>query len=374
MKIFEGKSPNERNKIIAAGVLGLMAFVALFFAFGRGMLSGGTTSAKVTASATPKTAASPGNRNSGDFQMPTESQQNFDYGTTEVVYDPSLAGAPDPGRNIFAFYEPPPPCPTCPTPTPKPVYVPTPTPTPTPPYQVTAWNPQSVYAGSRQFRLEIAGIGFTPDAKIYFSQSMLATTFVSDQRIVADVPANMISGEGDRQIIIQSLDGTKYSLPVMLRVQPQPKPQFQYIGAKLTARANNDTAYFMEEGRQTPTAARLNDIVGGRFRLVSISSQETIFQDVNLGFKHPVALYRPAPGTSTSAPAGRGFPNREVYVPYNPNSNTNVPMSIPGIPDNIPRYAPPGSNPANTDQRQQRDRRRTRDDDDDDDDDGDGKP
>lgn len=371
MKLFEGKSPNERNKIIAAGVLGGMAFLALFFAFGRPLLfGGGTTSAKVTASPTPKTSASPGGK-AGDFVMPTESQQNFDYGTTEVAYDPSLAYAPDPGRNIFAFYEPPPPCPTCPTPV-KPIKTPpTPTPTPTPPYQVTAMNPQSVYAGSRQFRLEIMGIGFTPDAKIYFSQSMLPTTFVSDQRIVADVPANMISGEGDRQIIVQSLDGTKYSLPQMLRVQAPPRPAFQYIGAKLTARGNNDTAYFQEEGRPTPTSARLNDIVGGRFRLVSISSQETMFEDVNLGFKHRIALYRPAPGTAATGPQpGRGFPNRDVYVPYNPNNN-GIPMTIPGIPDNIPRYVPPGTNPpSNTDPRRDRNKQR----DEDDDDDGDGKP
>ena len=61
MKLFEGKSPNERNKIIAAGVLGLMAFIALFFAFGRGLFASGTSvKATVTASPTPKTSASPG--------------------------------------------------------------------------------------------------------------------------------------------------------------------------------------------------------------------------------------------------------------------------------------------------------------------------
>jgi hypothetical protein len=366
MKLFEGKTPNERNKIIAAGVLGLMAFIALFFAFGRGMFaSSGSTTVKGSVSPTPKTSASP----TGDIAMPTVEQQNFDYGTTEVVYDPGSAYAPDPGRNIFAFYEPPPPCPTCPTPTPKPTEAPTPKPTPKPPYEVTAWNPQGVYAGSRQFRLEIMGAGFTPDAKIYFSQQMLPTTFVSDQRLVADVPANMISGEGDRQIIIQSVDGTKYSLPVMMRVQAPPRPNFKYIGAKLTARSNNDTAYFQEEGKPTPTSARLTDVVGGRFRLISISAEQTIFEDVNLGFKHPLKLDRTSSGSaSTSAPAGRGFPNRDVYVPFNQNNN-GVPMTIPGIPDNIPRMVQPGTNPTNPNDRRRDQQKRDEDEDDDD-----GKP
>ena len=122
----------------------------------------------------------------------------------------------------------------------------------------------------------------------------------------------------------------------------------------------------MEQGRQTPMSARLSDVVGGRFRLMSISAEETVFEDVSLGFRHRVPLWRPAPGTASTS--GPSRPGSETYVPYNPGSNFQVQpgQSIPGIPDNIPRYVPPAAaNRQPTDKKDQKD---------DDDDDGDGKP
>jgi len=362
MNPFAGKSQTERNKIIAALVLGVLALGSLFFAFGGSIFS---KSPKVTVSVSPTPSPSatvpidPVQKN-----VPTQTEQNFVYETTPVVYNGVVSG-PDPGRNIFAFYEPPPPCGPPTNPCPPPIIKP-PTPAPPPPtpeINITAFSPTSVYAGSRGFRLEVTGERMQPDAKIYFSQSELATTFVNSQRMTADVPANFIAGEGPRQIIIQTPDGKKYSQSMTLNVQAPPKPGFQYIGMIARKRSNNDTAYFMDQGRQTPLSARLNDVVGGRFRLVSISADETVFEDVSLGFKHKVPLYRPAPGTSTGAP-GRPPTAGENYVPYNPNPNFQVQpgQSIPGIPDNIPRYVPPNAN-KQTDKKDQ-----------DDDDDGDGKP
>jgi hypothetical protein len=366
MNPFAGKSPTERNKIIAAIVLGVLALSALFVAFGGTNMFSSGTQITVTASPTPKSAASvPTNPN--DFTIPTQAEQNLNY-MVPVVYSGAYSG-PDPGRNIFAFYEPPPPCrgADCPTPTPKPV-TPAPPP-PTPEIWIANVNPQSVYAGSRGFRLEISGERMLPDAKIYLSQTELRTTFVNEQRMVAEVPANFIASEGPRQIIIQTPDGKKYSQSATLNVQAPPKPAFQYIGMIARKRSNNDTAYFMEQGRQTPISARLTDVVGGRFRLISISAEETIFEDVNLGFKHRLDLYRPPPGTATSTlpPRRGGFQDNENYIPLGPNPNLQAPPSgsIPGIPDNIPRYIPPNANvnrPTPQPQKQ------------DEDDDGDGKP
>lgn len=327
--------------MIAAMVLGVLALVALFFAFGPSVFSGGTK-VVVTASPTPRPAASVPT-NPGDFSIPTAAEQSLNY-MIPVVYRGTYSG-PEPGRNIFAFYEPPPPCrENCPTPVPPPV---TPMPPPPTPDIIIAINPQSVYAGSRGFRLEVTGERMQPDARIYLSQTELRTTFVNEQKMVADVPADLIAGEGPRQIIVQTLDGKKHSNQVMLTVQAPPKPAFQYIGMIARKRSNNDTAYFMEQGRQTPISARLNDIVGGRFRLMSISAEETLFEDVNLGFKHKVQLHRPAPGTASSTgPSRPGVQGGESYVPYSPNTNYQVPpgQSIPGIPDNIPRYVPPNAN------------------------------
>jgi hypothetical protein len=115
--------------------------------------------------------------------------------------------------------------------------------------------------------------------------------------------------------------------------------------------ANNDTAYFTEQGKQTPTTARLNDVVAGRFRLISISAERAIFEDTGLGFKHTLAMQqatRGAPQFGDGQPVrGGGFPPGSGYIPnpsiMNPNVNANPPTRIPGIPDNIPRVNTPAN-------------------------------
>ena len=69
-----------------------------------------------------------------------------------------------------------------------------------------------------------------------------------------------------------------------------PRPNFQYIGMIARKRYNNDTAYFLENGKTAPFGARLNDVVSGRFRLIDISAGQAVFEDVSLGFKHRVPI------------------------------------------------------------------------------------
>jgi len=363
MKLFEGKSPTERNKIIAAAVLGVLCLAVLYYTFGRNLMGGTpTTTVKVSTTSKPAPKA-----NTDDFKLPTKDQRDFDYSTTAITYRPGN-DAPNPGRNIFAFYEPPPPTPYVPTPVPLEV-IKTQSPTPEPPILIAFVTPQSIYAGSKAFRLEVNGDKFTPDARIYFSQNELPTTFINAQKMVADVPASFIAGAGPRQIIVQTVDGKLYSNQILLNIQAPPEPQFTYIGMIARKRANNDTAYFLEPGKPAPFAHRLNDVVAGRFRLLSISETETVFEDVNLGFRHRRPLVQTGPGGSTQ-PSRPGFPNRgdSYSSPYNQGfpqnqPNMNVPQSIPGIPDNIPRYVPPnGARPTPVEKK----------DVDDDDEDGDG--
>ncbi len=320
--------------MIAAAVLGILAVAALAFAFGPRMFSGGAsaTSVTVTVSPSPGTAASPANPDR--FRMPTRADQDFGYATTPVNYRPGDFGTPDPRRNIFAFQEPPPCYPNCPTPYKEPPTPKPPTPTPTPHYLVGFVQPQTVYAGSRGFRLDVNGDRFEPDAKIYFQQTLLPTTFVGPQRLTAEIPANYIAGEGSRQIIVQSPDGTKYSNQVIFQVQPPPKPQVVFIGMVTRKYANNDTAYFMDQNRvnapgATPTAHRLNDVVGGRFRLISISAREAVLEDTQLGFRHPLPLQKPS--TSGGGLGPGGFPNRGF--PSSAPTNTMRPGSVPGFPN-----------------------------------------
>ena len=347
MNPFAGKSATERNKIIAAIVLGFVALTALYLAFGRNIFSGSTTNAGGV-TPTPKPSLSTSN-STKTSSIPSLDDQARIYSSTQIDYRPGIS-APEPGRNVFTFYEPPPPCDPakdplqCVKPTPvKPP--PTPSVTPTPPMRLYSVSPQTIYAGSASFRLEVSGDKFDPAAKIFVRGAAMPTQFVSAQKLVTNVPAAMISYAGSLDVIARTSDNKLYSEQTVITVQAPPTPKFKFIGAKLAARGNNDTGYFQEDGKPTPTAARLGDVVQDRFRLISISRNEAIFEDINLHFKHPVKLEVTGPGTSTTTQpnGGRGFPNGfnnnpNVYVPYpNPQNQDN----IPGIPNNIPRAQPP---------------------------------
>lgn len=345
MAAVDLQNPTERNKLIAAIILGVLALGALYFAFGRSLFSSSTATASSKSSPTPKPSVSPGK---DTFKLPSKDEQAFDQETTPIIYAPGSNPASDPGRNIFAFYEPPPPTPYSPTPVPTPKPATPPPPTLTPEILVTFVNPQTVYAGSKGFRLELNGDKFTPDAHIYWSQSEVPTTFVNGQKLVSDIPASLIAQEGPRQIIVQTTDGKKWSNQVMVTVQAPPKPIVQYIGMIGRKRYNNDTAYFIEPGKTVPFGSRLNDIVGGRFRLINISAAEVTFEDVNLGFKHKVQLTQATASTGNNntfdRPGNNGFPqNGGGVVPgfeqVNPNGQPTD--CIPGIPCNMPKYVPP---------------------------------
>src|ERR1043166_213738 len=289
MAFLEGKSKSEKNKIIAAGILGIVALLALYLAFGRSMFSSGTTSATVKVTTTPKpntaTAAKP------DAALPTTSEQEFVHQTPALPY-PGTVSAPEPGRNIFAFYEPPKPCTVnCPpSPIPTPTAVKSPTPLPPPPILIAGFSPTTIYAGDRPFRLDITGDKFTPDSHIYFNQIQVPTRFITAQHLVGEVATKLIANEGSGQIIVQTPDGKLYSNSVTMSIQTPPKPTMLYIGMIGRKRFNNDTAYFADNEKAPPYGARLNDVVGGRFRLINISPDEVVFQDVSLPFKWPVPI------------------------------------------------------------------------------------
>lgn len=340
MGLFDGKTPTERNKIIAAAVLGVVALVALYFAFGGSLFSSSksTATVKISPTPTPKSGISV-TVNRPEAALPTAGEQDFIYQTTAVSY-PGYVSAPDPGRNIFAFYEPPAPCrgENCPpSPVPTPTTPKPPTPLPTPPIFLASFSPQTVYAGARSFRLELNGDKFTPDSRIYFNQGELPTIFINQQRLAADIPAKYISAEGPRQIIVQTPDGKLYSNQLMMSVQAPPKPTVLYIGMIGRKRYNNDTAVLKNDEKAPEFSARLNDVINNRFRLIDIAPEQVTFEDVSLGFKHRVPITRGL--TAGSMPPGRGT---DLNVPGIPTFNPNLPQpgDIPGIPNNIRQMNP----------------------------------
>jgi hypothetical protein len=351
MALLAGKSPTERNKIIAASALGLVALVALYLAFGRSLFGGSTTSASPKASPTPTPRNTAAADRDNKFRLPTPEEQNLNI-ATPVMYSPQSMGAPDPGRNIFAFYEPPPPCPECPPPPVKPSPtppIPTPTPIPTPPIIMAGVNPTMVYAGQKAFKISLNGQFIPPDAKIYFNQRPLDSSRVTDgSNITAEVPASLIASPGQAQILVQTPDGTKYSNPQAMMIQAPPKPTVVYIGMIGRARFNNDTAYFTDQGKTAPFGARLNDVVNSRFRLVDMTPAEVILEDVSLGFRHKVAISKtPTTTTGPGQPPPNAFQNP---FPQQMEIAPGIPMQIgpggvpipinPGIPIQTPPQQP----------------------------------
>lgn len=352
MAVAQATNNTERNKMIIAIVLGAIALFALFYAFAGSFFSSSSTRVSVT-TATPSPTRTPTRNISPDnFQLPTADQQAFNYESTPITYSPRVFSAPDPGRNIFAFYEPPPPCtPGVNCPPEPPVVIKTPTPEPPPPVFVAYVTPQTVYEGTRTFKMDVYGDKFEPSTKIYINGIEFPTSFISPQRMSTDVPASLVAGPGSFSILVKTPDGRLYSNPVILRIDAKPLPQFKFIGMIGRQHANNDTAYVLEQGKQEPTTWRLNDVIGSRFRIVSISAENLVVEDTGLGFRHSIKLEQPVAGTpvvGTGAPAfpGRGgFPGGFIpgtgFVP--PNANLNPPTSIPGIPDNIPRINSPAN-------------------------------
>ncbi len=365
MSLFEGKSKEEKYKIIAAVVLGTLAVIAVGYNL-LGLFQGRKTPT-TTSSATPSPAR-PTNSNDSVARLPEQSEIDSIYSTIPVVYPLTPTGAPDAGRNIFAFYEPPPPTPWSPTPPTTPTIIPkTPPPTPEPPLKVYGFSPASVFAGTSGFDIQVSGAGFTPETRIFFNGTELPTKYYGPDRLSAQIPSNYIASSGQKQIFLRTPDGKLYSEPTFFNVEAAPRPTFQYVGIVAPKLGNNATAY-LQEGTATPLPKRLDDRVGvcagdsaGCFRLVSISRDRVIVQDVKLGFRYTVDIVKPSSSSqsTTTFNPRNDIRTREMNpLPnvVNPAVNPNNPDCPPGIPCNLPRYQPnQNANPQQRDQKQKKD-------------------
>lgn len=319
MALFEGKTPSERNKLIAAIALGAIALMSLGYMFFGGGGSGSSSNRSRTSNqnsnrSTPDTVLSQQNatRNVG----PSASAINDDPLTQMTPIDISWTqpAVPEAGRNIFAFPPPPPP-PSTPTPTP----VPQPSPTPTPPVLLASVSPTNVYARTGDFALEVRGDKFTPAARILVNGTELPTRFVSPQQLTASVPAGMISGEGPRQIAVRTPDGALYSNTAMLNVMAPPSPNYVYIGI-IGGPRYNDTAVLKDKNSKELLNVQRGDVVGGRFRVTSISEREVSLLDTSLRIKHTL----PFTG-DTGDSGGRGPQPRFTPPPRPPDTDDEEP-------------------------------------------------
>ena len=283
MQLFDPNNPNEKKKMIAAAVLGVAALLVLGYLF----FGGGSTKP-------PRPPGSPTPTPRGPNKPPPEDDNPSDY--QEIKYNGTMVGAPEADRNIFAYYVPPPP----------PVkQLPTPTPTPTPPLTVSNVSPASVFARTGDFSLQVVGDKFVPGVRIVIDGRAMTTRIISAQQVATTVTADMIANPGNRRIEVRTADGSLYSNIVNINVTAPPTPNFTYIGLIGKPRGN-DIAVLQDRNNKGLVNVQRGDLVGGRFRLTSISDKELKLIDINLKIPHTLTF------TPDTSPGGRPPVRRPV--------------------------------------------------------------
>jgi hypothetical protein len=276
MALVDLSKPGEKKKLIFAGVLGFGAILILYWAL-IGFDSRPTPQTKPTASASPQRATTTTTQRPPAAQV---SSQVLDVAKfAPIDYEPSSYSAPEAKRNIFAYYEPPA----------KPVVVPstpTPTPTPPPPVLLASVSPSNVYARTADFKLEAAGDKFTPAMRIFVDGRELPTAYKSPQQLSTTMPASMITAPGARQIIVRTPDNILFSNQLTVNVAAPPTPNYTYIGIIGTQNRVGDTALVQDRSNRNVVSALRGDVIGGRFRVTSISEKELVVVDTSLKIKH----------------------------------------------------------------------------------------
>jgi hypothetical protein len=279
MKFFDPNNPNEKKKMIAAGVLGLVAILILGYVF-LGGSSSKPPSNRVTTGPSPAPPRGPITTQPPD--PPSDEISNL----RPVVFTGTVASVTEGDRNIFAYYEPPPP------PTPRPVIVQTPTPTPTPPLMANGVTPSNVYARTPgDFSLQISGDKFTPAVHIIFDGRDLPTRFINAQQLFATVPASLILFPGPKSVMARTPDGKLYSNQLSLNVAPPPDPNqsFTYVGL-IGKRSFNDTAVLQNRSSKELMNVQRGEVIGNRFRIMSITDKEIQLIDTQLKIPHKLAF------------------------------------------------------------------------------------
>ena len=270
MQLFDPNNPNERKKMIAAAVLAVGAIIVLGYVF-----FGGSSKKPATNSTAAKTSPTP-TRVVKEQEAPVDDPSIF----RPIVFTGTAPSVSEANRNIFAYYEPPPPPVKVP-------YVPTPSPTPVPPVAISSLNPPTVYARTADFSLEITGDKFTPALRITVDGRELPTRFISSQQLFTTVPAALIANPGVRQVMARTGDGKLYSNSPTLNVTPPPLPNYNFVGIIGKPRGN-DTAVLQDKGNKELLNVQRGDVLGGRFRVNSISEREVVLVDTNLKIRHTV--------------------------------------------------------------------------------------
>ena len=280
MQLVDLNKPGEKKKLLAAAALGLGAIIVLWWAlFGFGSSTSRPT--RTTASATPTQRNTP-TTSRPQPQAPVAEVQSL-ANFAPVDYVPTSYSAPEPKRNIFAFYEPPA----------KPVAeastTPTPEPSP-PPVLLASVSPSNVYARTADFKLEVAGDKFTPAMRIFVDGRELPTTYKGPQQLSTTISASLIAAPGSRSVVVRTPDNSLWSAALPIQVAAPPVPNFNYVGITSPQDRVADQAWVQDKNNKTIMTVYRGDVIGGRFRVTSISQKELVLTDTSLKIKHTIAM------------------------------------------------------------------------------------
>jgi hypothetical protein len=281
MQLSDIRNPGERNKLILAGVLGIVALVFLWWTF----FGFGSSSKPVPTRATAQQSPSGVTRSTTTRAAPQTVVEFTEDDLNKLRPIPaslSPISAPEAKRNIFVYYEPPPLVQ-------KALIIPTPTPTPVPPVLLASLSPSTLYARTADFTLEVSGDKFTPQLRVVVDNSELPTRYISPQQLSATVPAALIANSGSRQVMLRTADGKLYSNTATITVNAPPTPNYSYIGI-IGTRKYVDTAILLDKGNKDTLNVQRGDLLAGRFRVTSISEKEVVLVDNNLKIKHALVM------------------------------------------------------------------------------------
>ncbi len=311
MALFEGKTPAERNKMIAAVVLPLLALIfvvrMLFGSSGPSRPASGNT--KTGANANARTTRA------GAAARPDLPPEVVDV-PTEIVYEPARFTGANAGRNIFAYYvKPAGPAPVKSEPTPPP-----PTPLPTPPLVLASITPAGVYARTAGFTMQVSGDKFTPETRVYIDSQEVPTQFRSPQQLTATIPASSLSSPGTRSVVVRTPDNTLYSNGGTLNVMQPPAPTQTYVGMLGRPRGNETALLKNQKGELTSVQA--GDIVEGRFRVSGINQNAVELVDKDLNIRHTLPYVETK---ATGGPVGRVPGSIQPPPPPKPDDGDDEP-------------------------------------------------
>ena len=295
MALVDLSKPGEKKKLIFAAVLGLGAILVLYWVL-IGFDSRPPATRTTTATATPSRPTTNAQRPAA--VVPASPEVLVAARMAPIDYVPSSYNAPEAKRNIFAYYEPP----KAPVVVPS---TPTPTPTPPPPVLLASVSPSNVYARTADFKLEAAGDKFTPEMRIFIDGRELPTAYKGPQQLSTTISAAFIAAPGARQVVVRTPDNRLYSNQLAINVAAPPTPNYTYIGIISPQDRLTDTALLQDRANKNIVSAYRGDVIGGRFRVTSISEKELVVVDTSLKIKHILPMTE---GDKAGGPLARPTP------------------------------------------------------------------